>query len=119
MTEWLEVSSLKQLERSKKQVVTVGDQAIVLFHYDGEVYALLDACIHKGRSLARGLTFKGSVICPGHQWAFDLKSGWVDEWALCQPTFAVKVDGDRIFIDPAPRVHTSPPPECDRLIHKE
>ena len=51
--------------------------------------------------------FNGKLVCPGHQWAFDLTTGHEavkDEW---QPTFAVEVRDDRVLVDVS-----DPTPPC-------
>lgn len=113
MGEWVEVADLKQLQRRKKLLASAGDEQVALFFVDGDVYALHDVCIHKKRSLSKGLVFQGNVICPGHQWAFDLATGWNDEWDECQPTFDVKVEDGTVFVNPTRRVRTSPPEPGD------
>ncbi|WP_138380386.1 Rieske (2Fe-2S) protein [Luteithermobacter gelatinilyticus] len=119
MSEWIRVTDLAALKRRKKQVVEVegaeGEvQEIALFYVDGDVYAMNDICIHKQRRLHKGLVFQGNVICPGHQWAFDLKTGWVDEWAKCQPVYNVKIDGQDVYVDPTPKIRTTPPQENEK-----
>jgi nitrite reductase/ring-hydroxylating ferredoxin subunit len=111
---WVEVASLKELARRKKKLVTVGEQEIALFLVDDKVYALRDICIHKERRLHKGVVLKGRIVCPGHQWAFDLRTGWVEAQGQCQPTYAVKVDGDAVLIDPEPRVRGEAPAESER-----
>ena len=39
------------------------------------VFALRDACPHKGGPLSQGIVFGESVACPLHNWCIDLKSG--------------------------------------------
>ncbi|HEY0270985.1 MAG TPA: Rieske 2Fe-2S domain-containing protein [Sphingomonas sp.] len=104
MTEWVEVGSLVDLRRRKKTLVQVAGTDVVLFAHEDRVHALADLCVHKQKRLSKGLIFKGKAICPGHQWAFDLETGWTDEWSVCQPTFAVRIEGDAVFVDPTPRV---------------
>jgi nitrite reductase (NADH) small subunit len=41
----------------------------------GEVYAVGAECPHRGGPLADGLVGNGSVICPLHGFAFDLRTG--------------------------------------------
>jgi len=110
MVEWVEATDLETLKRKKKIVVTVSDKEIVVLYADGQVYALNNICVHKQRRLSRGLVFQGKIICPGHQWAFDLDTGWVDEWQQCQPTHKVKVEDGVVFIDPSSRVFV---PACE------
>jgi nitrite reductase (NADH) small subunit len=42
---------------------------------DDQVFALRDACPHKGGPLSQGIVFGGSVACPLHNWCIDLASG--------------------------------------------
>lgn len=107
--EWVEVAELKNLTRRKKLLVTAGEEEIALFFVDDAVFALRNVCIHKGRSLSKGLIFQGQVICPGHQWAFDLVTGWNDEWDRCQPTYPVKVEDGKVYVQPVQKVRETPP----------
>lgn len=42
---------------------------------DDKVFALRDACPHKGGPLSQGIVFGESVACPLHNWCIDLASG--------------------------------------------
>ena len=119
MTKWVEVTDLGYLMRRKKQRVTVEGQDIALFYVAGQVFALNDVCVHKGRHLSRGLVFQGTVICPGHQWAFDLKTGWVDEWSKCQPTYEVKVESEKVYVNPEPHQYSTRPDDSERFQPEE
>ncbi len=50
--------------------------AVALFQTEGRVYAFADLCVHQDRSLFKGTLLHGKVICPGHQWQFDLETGY-------------------------------------------
>ena len=39
---------------------------------EGEVFALLDRCPHKGGPLSQGIVFGRSVACPLHNWTIGL-----------------------------------------------
>ncbi|WP_127784465.1 Rieske 2Fe-2S domain-containing protein [Rhodococcus sp. X156] len=107
MTSWVHVAELRELSRRKKKLVVVEGRAIALFLLDDEVHAIDDVCGHKQRSLVKGTVLDGQVICPGHQWKFDPRTGQAEDQALCQPVFAVQVTDDgRILLDPVPRVST-------------
>lgn len=115
MTDWVKAAELGPLRERRKLKVTVAGEDIALFYVDGTVYALRDICIHKQSRLSRGLVFKGKVVCPGHQWAFDLRTGWVDQWAKCQPTYPVRVEGDAVYILPQPQVREGEPAPHERF----
>lgn len=112
--EWVEVARLQELRRRKRQRVLVGGVPIALFYVDGRVYALHDICIHKERNLHKGSVLGGRVICPGHQWAFDLESGWVEDQQRCQPTYATRVEGDVVYVHPRARVLSEAPADTRR-----
>jgi len=51
-------------------------RALALFRTaDDTVFALDDACPHKGGPLSQGIVFGRSVACPLHNWCIDLASG--------------------------------------------
>ncbi|MFD1937516.1 MULTISPECIES: Rieske (2Fe-2S) protein [Nonomuraea] len=101
--QWVEVGTLPDLTRRRRKLVTVGGERIGLFLVDGTVYALRDVCVHKQRSLTKGTILHGRVICPGHQWAFDPRTGRADGQDECQPTYEVRVEDGTVYVDPRPR----------------
>jgi nitrite reductase (NADH) small subunit len=107
--DWVAVATTKDLARRRKLRVEVNGVAIALFQAAGQVYALADTCIHQDRSLSKGTLLHGNVICPGHQWAFDLDTGYEESQDRCQPTYSVRVEADTIYLDPTPRQFTSAP----------
>ncbi|BBY73338.1 hypothetical protein MPRF_02370 [Mycolicibacterium parafortuitum] len=111
--EWVAVGTTTELARRRKMRVEVEGRAIVLFHAAGRVYAFDDLCVHQDRSLFKGTLLGDKVICPGHQWQFDLDTGYEESQDRCQPTFAVRVDADTIYIDPVPRTVAALPTGSD------
>lgn len=67
---------------------------VAVFRNDqGEIYALLDRCPHKGGPLSQGIVFGNRVACPLHNWTIGLSDGQAqapDEG--CTPRFAVRVE---------------------------
>jgi nitrite reductase (NADH) small subunit len=105
----VKVADLKEVTRRRKKVVTVDGEDIALFIVGDKVYALHDTCIHQQRSLSKGVLLNGRVICPGHQWAFDLETGWEKDQEECQPTYEVKVEDDAVHVIPRKRVLADAP----------
>ena len=48
------------------------NQERITLSYQGQSYSILRYCPHQGGDLSLGLIQGSSVICPRHQWAFDL-----------------------------------------------
>jgi nitrite reductase (NADH) small subunit len=107
VTDWVPVTAVRELQRRKKSLVQVGDESIALFMVGERVFALRDVCIHEQRSLSKGAILRGRVVCPGHQWQFDLETGWVEEQERCQPTYDVKVKDGTVYVVPVPRIRVT------------
>ena len=100
---WVHVAEMKELARRKRAQVHVGSCPIALFLVDGEVFAMDDVCTHQERSLSKGTLLNGQVICPGHQWKFDPRTGEAEDQDGRQATYAVQVtEGGAILLDPDP-----------------
>ena len=74
---------------------------IAVFHDGAKVYAIDDACPHRGAPLSDGMCREGQVMCPLHAARFDLTTGA----ALCPPAktgvtaYAVRIEGDDVHVD--------------------
>lgn len=104
MTDWVAVAQLSNLTRYKKIRVDVDGVPVALWMVKSKVYALADTCIHKQRSLSKGVLLNGRIVCPGHQWEFDPGTGYEATQDRYQPTYDVRVDdGGTIFVACRPR----------------
>ena len=100
---WVHVAEFKDLARRKRKQVTVGSCPVALFLVDGEVLAVDDTCIHQERSLAKGTLLGGQVICPGHQWKFDPRTGEAEDQTGRLATYAVQVTEEgAVLVAPHP-----------------
>ena len=110
---WVHVADLKDVARRKRKQVEVRGCPIALFLVDDEVFAVDDTCIHQEKSLAKGTLLNGQVICPGHQWRFDPRTGEPQEQDGKLATYAVQVTEEGAVLvapDPiTPRVPTTSP----------
>jgi nitrite reductase/ring-hydroxylating ferredoxin subunit len=104
VTDWVAVAAVKDLQRRKKTLVQAGGESIALFMVSDRVFALRDVCIHEQRSLSKGAILRGRVVCPGHQWQFDLETGYVEEQGRCQPSYDVKVEDGTVYVVPVSRI---------------
>ncbi|MGH9212713.1 MAG: Rieske (2Fe-2S) protein [Acidimicrobiales bacterium] len=100
---WVDVVGFDELRRRRKVVIEHGDTEILVLLHDGVVHAFVNHCIHRQRELAKGVVLNGRLVCPGHQWAFELGTGWEATKGECQPTYEVKVEDGRVLLDTASR----------------
>lgn len=99
---WVDLIGADEL-RSRRRLVAVahGDLELCLYWHPGEdrPVAFHDVCIHKQRRLAQGVVLDGRIVCPGHQWAYDLTTGWCRERDRHQPTYRAEVVDGRVHVD--------------------
>lgn len=107
---WVDVGSTTEVTKRRKVVVDVGDEQIFVLAHDGDFFALQNICIHRQREISKGVVLNGRIVCPGHQWAFDLRTGWESIKQECQPTYRVHVEDDVVQVDAASRAVLVAPP---------
>ncbi len=105
---WQRAASLSAIGEGTVVGAELGTTPIALFNLGGTVYATHGICTHAMALLSEGWVEDGKIECPLHQGQFDIRTGK----ALCAPltedlrTYAVKVEGDDIFVDiDAPCIH--------------
>jgi nitrite reductase (NADH) small subunit len=95
----LDVCSTEELAAAGRRVVAGPIGEIVVLWNDGEPSALVNTCIHKQRKISDGFQFKGRIVCPGHQWSFDVQTGYCKERDKFQPRYDVHVLDGRVAVD--------------------
>ena len=73
---------------------------IGIHNVDGEYYAIDNICPHVGGVLHAGKQEGGVIVCPIHEWKFDVKTGkciWPGECELA--TYPLQVSGGDILVD--------------------
>lgn len=75
VTRYIRVMKEEDLQIGKAAIVAAGEEEIALFNYKGKYYAIANKCPHKGSPLGEGRIEEGILICPGHEWRFNLKTG--------------------------------------------
>jgi nitrite reductase (NADH) small subunit len=77
----------------------VHGRRIAVFHTrDGGVYATQAECPHRQGPLADGLVGGSVVICPLHEWKFDLKSGQVLSGDCALRTYPISESDDGMLM---------------------
>jgi nitrite reductase (NADH) small subunit len=96
---WVAAGDASALGKARKVVLDVDGHEVLVLAHDGAFYAFANRCIHKQRELAKGVVLNGKLVCPGHQWAFALESGWESIKEECQPTYPVRVVDGAVEVD--------------------
>jgi nitrite reductase (NADH) small subunit len=100
MEKWIDIVALEEIPRLGSRVIKTDTMDVAVFRTrDDQVFALRDACPHKGGPLSQGIVHGATVTCPLHNWKIDLSSGEAlgpDEG--CVNVFPAKVDDGRVMI---------------------
>jgi len=99
---WIDVGPA-DLSEGELRGLEVGERLVLLARHGGRITALDDSCVHAGCLLSGGWIDgrKAAVVCPCHEYSFELGSGWnVTFPRLCgdQPAFEVRVENGRVMI---------------------
>ena len=96
---YIKVLKCDDLEIGKSAIIEVGDKELALFNYKGDYYAIDNVCPHRGAPLGEGRIEEGILICPNHEWRFELKSGWCPQNPeLSTEVYPIKVHEGKIYV---------------------
>ena len=73
---WVAAGAATDIAKRKKVVVEIDGRQILIIAHEGQFFAFDNICMHRQRELSKGVILNGKIVCPGHQWAFALDSGW-------------------------------------------
>ncbi len=103
MSDWIDIGALDAIPRRGARVVKTALGCVAVFRtHDDAVYALDNACPHKGGPLAEGIVHGASVTCPLHNWVFSLETGQAQGEDSGQvATYPARVDQGRVLLETA------------------
>jgi cell fate regulator YaaT (PSP1 superfamily)/nitrite reductase/ring-hydroxylating ferredoxin subunit len=74
-TMWIYLAKKAEIESGKAVVADLGGPKVAVFNVDGVYHVLSNECGHQGGPLGEGKLEGFSVVCPWHQWKFDVTTG--------------------------------------------
>jgi len=95
--EW--VASVEDVPRMRPLSVEVDGRGVLVCLQDDEVRAVDEICPHEERSMRYGVVQGGSIVCPHHQYKFDLETGRCKRHK-CEPatTYEVHLEDGEVFV---------------------
>ena len=100
MPNWVKTAKEKEVPPGTRKVVRVRGRRIVLVNVEGSFYALDNECVHAGAPLNRGYLDGHRLICPWHDWPYDVRTGKLPHNPrVGVRTYPTKVENGRIYID--------------------
>jgi len=101
-TAWTDVGAVTDIPLRGARRVPTPRGAVAIFRTgDGQVFALRDACPHKGGPLSQGIVHGHAVACPLHNWSIELATGeplGADRGKGCAPVVPLAVREGRLLL---------------------
>ena len=93
------VARVDEIGKSTGRTVAAHGIAVAVFNIEDRFYAIDDACTHEDAPLGEGEVRGTRVVCPYHDWVYDIPSGA----CLTEPTrpvgcFETKVNDDFVWV---------------------
>lgn len=101
MAEWKRMCSVGEAPAAGEVAeVEVGGRMLCLANIDGSFHVLDNWCPHRGGPLGQGWVEGQTVVCPWHAWAFDCRTGVVDEPEHAEvKVFPVRAEDSAVLVD--------------------
>lgn len=119
MKDYVNVLSFHELPDPSQTIVKVGNVNVALFHQNGVVSAIGNACLHKGGPLGKGRVdrkYDGCyVTCPWHGWEYNVVTGSAPPgYADQQSVYDVKIQDDQVWVSLKPVTPAKKAKHADR-----
>jgi cell fate regulator YaaT (PSP1 superfamily)/nitrite reductase/ring-hydroxylating ferredoxin subunit len=96
---WISVGKKSEIEQGKAIVADLGGPKVAVFNVDGVYHVLSNECGHQGGPLGEGKLEGFSVVCPWHQWKFDVTTGnCLSVGGSSVRKYEVGAIGDELFV---------------------
>jgi nitrite reductase/ring-hydroxylating ferredoxin subunit len=101
---WIDACAIDDIDDGRGRVVSVrGEERIAVFRYGTQLSAISNLCAHQGGPLGEGRIIDGCVTCPWHGYQYRPGDGCAPPpFSEKLPTYAIKVENGRIFVNPEP-----------------
>ena len=97
---WLPGPLLTEIPNNSTKYIRHAAGDIVVIHWDGAFTAYRNECLHQEMPIHAGtLTSKGLLLCPWHNWCYDVRTGactTVPGASLV--SYPVRVESERVWV---------------------
>src|SRR4029079_7960794 len=100
---FVEVCKVDRIAEKCATIVSLSEERVAVFRYDGKVSAISNVCQHQNGPLGEGRFIDGCITCPWHCYQYQPESGAAPPpFKEKVPTFRVKVLEGSVFVHPRP-----------------
>lgn len=96
---WVDIGGVDEFLPGQVQEVIVQGRVLAVARLNDGFFALDGLCPHQGGPLGKGKLAGDIVICPWHQFSFDMRTGYcTSSRGLVQPRNEVRILGARVVV---------------------
>ncbi len=89
----------RELQEGKMKLVTVESTPILFIKQQDEIYAINNRCPHMACGFSGGKLDGSVIVCPCHDWRFDLETGEYEEGPGFRLTkYNLKIKSGKIWV---------------------
>jgi naphthalene 1,2-dioxygenase system ferredoxin subunit len=98
---FIPVIPIREMPEGTVRRCVIREQAVALYHVDGQIYATDDNCTHGLASLADGYLEGDEIECPLHQGVFNVRTGEAvgRPCTIALKTYQVEVEDGLIHVN--------------------
>ena len=99
MDNFVAVLNEKELLEGTMKLVRVEGLPILLIKQSGQIFVIDNRCPHMGCSFAGGTLDGPVIICPCHDWRFNLNTGeYEDDSSMKLTMYEWKIESSKIWV---------------------
>ncbi|MGA3060415.1 MAG: Rieske (2Fe-2S) protein [Candidatus Bathyarchaeia archaeon] len=88
-----------ELQEGTMKLVSIDGSPVLLIKQGGQVFAIDNRCPHMGCCFSGGTLDGNVIICPCHDWRFNLKTGeYEDQPSIKLKMYDWKIESGKIWV---------------------
>jgi len=100
MADLVRIAGTADIKQGSGIVAEVNGKSLAVFNVGGTFHVIDNDCTHRGGPLGEGELDGEVVMCPWHNWTFNVATGrGVSNPAACVKSYPVTVDGADIKVE--------------------
>ena len=97
--EFVPVLEENALQEGKMKLVSVEGTPVLFIKQQGKIFVIDNRCPHMSCSFSGGTLDGLAIVCPCHEWRFDLRTGeYQDEPAIKLTKYDWKIKSGKIWV---------------------
>lgn len=97
--EWHDVAPLSAVPEGKPVRIEYGDRGLFVFRTDGEIRVFDSRCPHQVTNIPELAIDGHQLICPAHQWVFDIETGdCIEKGHAPLRRLEIRQEGERLHV---------------------